>query len=363
MVPDRDGEPTERAPHGVDFVGAAFDALPAQVAVVDAEGVIRETNRAWRQFGTDNGFRGDVEMVGENYLSVCDGSEDEAATEAAAGIRSVLAGERTEFTLEYPCHSPNERRWFLMRAIVLPECEEPHALVMHVDITDRKEAELRVEANNETLSTVASVLSHDLRNPLNVAMGRAEQLARDPTVDPETVAEQTESIRSSLDRMNAIVHDALVLASGSEGIDAEHVKLGAVTRDAWSNVETDDLTIEINDDATLVADASLLKQLLENLFRNAIEHADGVETVTVGITDRGFYVADDGRGVAPEDRERVFETGYSTNKADGNTGMGLAIVEKIADAHDWSVRLVDASDRSDSDRPGTRFEFDGVTLG
>ena len=112
-----------------------------------------------------------------------------------------------------------------------------------------------------------------------------------------------------------------------------------------------------------MADASLLKQLLENLFRNAIEHADGVETITAGITDRGFYVADDGHGIAPEERGRVFDTGYSTNKADGNTGMGLAIVQKIADAHDWSVRLVDASDRSDSDRPGTRFEFDGVTLG
>ncbi|WP_415379129.1 ATP-binding protein [Halosimplex sp. TS25] len=343
------------------LVAATFDALPAQIAVVDADGVIRETNRAWRQFGAENGVRGERDMVGENYLAVCDGSDDESATGAAAGIRSVLAGERTEFSLEYPCHSPDKRRWFLMRVIALSEYDDPHALVMHIDITDRKEVELRVSANNETLSTVASVLSHDLRNPLNVAMGRAEYLATDPAVGPEVVAEQTESIRSSLDRMNAIVDDALVLASGSEQIDTEHVSLGALARDAWSHVETGGATLDVSADGTLVADPGLLEQLLENLFRNAIDHAEGVETIAVGTTDSGFYVADDGPGITPEDRERVFETGYSTGEADGNTGMGLAIVRKIADAHGWDVALTDARDRTDTDRPGARFEFEGVT--
>ncbi|WP_459192947.1 sensor histidine kinase [Halosimplex sp. J119] len=353
-----DGRPT--ATDGSDLVGAAFDALPAQVAVVDADGVIRKTNRAWRRFGLDNGLRGDSGMIGEDYLAVCDADDDETASEAAAGIRSVLGGERGEFTLEYPCHSPDERRWFLMRAITLSECEEPHALVMHVDITDRKETELRVAANNETLSTVASVLSHDLRNPLNVAMGRAERLADDSDIDPATVAEQIVPIRSALDRMNAIVDDALVLASGSRGVDPERVDLGTAARDAWSHVETDGLTLDIVDSEGVVADPGLLAQLFENLFRNAVDHADGAETVAVGTVPGGFYVADDGAGIAPEDAQHIFETGYSTGTSDDNTGMGLAIVQKVALAHGWEVGLADSSDRAAGDQSGTRFEVSGV---
>ncbi|WP_436907996.1 ATP-binding protein [Halosimplex marinum] len=356
---DGEGNDARSAGEGSDLVAAAFDALPAQVAVVDADGVIRTTNRAWRQFGLDNDLQGDPDMVGENYLAVCDAADDETASEAAAGIRSVLAGERPEVTLEYPCHSPDERRWFLMRAIALPEHDEAHALVMHVDITDRKEGELRVEANNETLSTVASVLSHDLRNPLNVAMGRADQLVEDPGADAAAVADGAASILSALERMNAIVDDAVVLARGSDSVDTERVRLGTVAREAWSHVETGDASLEVRDDVTVLADASLLAQLLENLFGNSLDHGGG-GTVTVGATTDGFFVADDGPGVAPADRERVFDAGYSTNKADGNTGMGLAIVRKIADAHGWSVRLTDARTPTDGASRGARFEFAGV---
>ncbi|WP_123536984.1 PAS domain-containing sensor histidine kinase [Halosimplex salinum] len=390
---DSSGERERRESAGDDLVAAAFDALPAQVAVLDGEGVIRETNHAWETFGRDNDLQGEVDMVGENYLSVCDHSEDDSAADAASGIRSVLAGERAEFALEYPCHSPDERRWFLMRALALPECDDPHGLVMHVDITDRKEAELRVEANNETLSTVASVLSHDLRNPLNVAMGGAQFLADDPDADAETVAERSASILSSLERMNAIVDDALVLARDSERVDTERVDMGTVARDAWSHVETGGATLEVVDDATLVADASVLTQLFENLFRNSVEHGstssrpqadDTVEhgstsppshapedsaehgeatpTVTVGTLADGFYVADDGPGIAAADRERVFDVGYSTNKSEGNTGMGLAIVRKVADAHGWTVDVTDANDGVSGDRSGARFEFRGVAL-
>ncbi|WP_135366203.1 PAS domain-containing sensor histidine kinase [Halosimplex halophilum] len=342
------------------LTAAAFDALPAQVAVVDSEGVIRATNRAWREFGAANDLGGGVDMVGEDYLAVCDGSDDETATEAAAGIRSVIAGERSSFSLEYPCHSPDERRWFLMRAIELSEYDAPHALVMHVDITDRKEAELRVEANNETLSTVANVLSHDLRNPLNVAMARADLLAETPG-DADAVAEHAESISGSLERMNDIVDDALVLARGSDAADTEHVDLGTVARAAWTNVETGSATLDVLDEVALVADASLLAQLFENLFRNAVEHA-GDGRISVGVTFDGFFVADDGPGVAPGDREQVFDAGYSTNEADGNTGMGLAIVRKVADAHGWSVRLTDARTPTDGTPRGARFEFAGVEL-
>jgi len=359
-------DPGERRPATESLVAAAFDALPAQVAVVDADGVILQTNRAWETFGLDNDLQGDTDMVGENYLSVCDAGDEDAQT-AAAGIRAVLASEREAFELEYPCHSPDERRWFLMRAIALPDCESGAALVMHVDITDRKEVELRVEANNETLSTVTGVLSHDLRNPLNVALARAERLLESPDADAETVTEEASAVVRSLERMTAIVEDALIIARGADDLDVEHVSLGTAARRAWEQVETGDATLTVADDATVVADASLLAQLLENLFRNSAENGGDDIAVAVGGTADGFYVADDGPGIAPDDRQRVFDSGYSTNKGDGGTGLGLTIVRKVAEAHGWTVRVTDAVDREDGDGggddgPGARFTFVGAEV-
>ena len=344
--------------HGHDDVSvAAFDALPAQVAVVGGDGVILETNRAWRAFGADNGLQGSLDSVGENYLTLCDGADDDTATAAAAGIRAVLAGDREEYTLEYPCHSPDERRWFLLRVNPL-EGAESRALVMHVDVTERREAELRVAARNETLSTVAGVLSHDLRNPLNVALGRADNLARNPDVGPESVAEQAGAITRSLERITDIVEDALVLAGDTDRVDIDRISLETVARDAWSHVETGEATLHVDADATLLADTSLLTQLFENLFRNSTEHAGEAPTVTVGVTPDGFFVADDGPGVPAKDRERVFEVGVST--AGGGTGLGLAIVRKVAAAHGWDVALADPGER---DGPsGACFEVSGVAI-
>jgi len=368
------------------LTAAAFDALPAQVAVLDADGIILRTNRVWAEFGLDNDLQGEVDMVGEDYLAVCDASNDPAASTAAEGIRSVLAGERESFSFEYPCHSPNERRWFTMRAIRLSVDDGAHALVMHTDITERKEAELRVTAHNERLETVAGVLSHDLRNPLSVILARAEYLARDD-LDPATAVDQAETIASSARRIDAIIDDALLIARETRSVDRESVDLERVATDAWSHVETGDARLVVADTGTVAADRSLLSQLLENCFRNAVEHGstspdsqtrrDAVEhsstspdsrarqdavdhgpadvTVTVSPIEGGFAVADDGPGIPGEEREAVFEPGYTTNAAGGGTGLGLSIVRAIADAHGWDVTVTDA------ESGGARFEFTGVT--
>jgi signal transduction histidine kinase len=95
------------------------------------------------------------------------------------------------------------------------------------------------------------------------------------------------------------------------------------------------------------ADPERLRELLENLLGNAVDH--GGRSVRVGATDEGFYVADDGPGVPPEEREQVFERSYTGD--DGNTGLGLTIVRRIAEAHGWTVRVVESEDG------GARFEL------
>jgi excisionase family DNA binding protein len=129
-----------------------LDVLPAHVAVVDESGTIVAVNEAWKRFAEANG--GDLRQVGEgvNYLEVCDsakGEQSKGATAFAEGLRSVLSSGREEFTLEYPCHSPDERRWFVGRVRRFPDNGTNLAMVSHESITDRKLLEERLEYREE----------------------------------------------------------------------------------------------------------------------------------------------------------------------------------------------------------------------
>jgi len=121
---------------------AILNALPAHIAMLDARGVIVSVNESWRTFAVANVLQGPGYGIGLNYLDICDRADGAAAAEArqaAQGIRSVLAGSATSFSLEYPCHSPYEQRWFLLTVTPLAD-ERSGAVVMHLNITDRRRA-------------------------------------------------------------------------------------------------------------------------------------------------------------------------------------------------------------------------------
>ena len=233
------------------------------------------------------------------------------------------------------------------------------------DITDRKEHIQQLQRQNDRLDEFASVVSHDLRNPLNVAGGRL-QLAKD-----ECESEELAHVEGALDRMGALIDDLLTLARQGETVtNFESIELAPLVETCWATIETTgaSLVVEIDSETSIRGDTSRLKQVFENLIRNAVEHGstssrsrtgDAVEhggpdlTVTVGELDEGFYVADDGPGIPEEDRGQIFDAGYST--ADAGTGFGLSIVDQIVGAHGWSVQV------TESEAGGARFEITGVS--
>ncbi|MBX0294474.1 PAS domain-containing sensor histidine kinase [Haloarcula nitratireducens] len=221
------------------------------------------------------------------------------------------------------------------------------------DISDQKDREERLQEQNERLDEFASIVSHDLRNPLQVASGSLELARHEAT--PE-VEDRLDSIGDALERMEALVEDTLTLAREGQDIeDTEVVDLRIVAQGAWNGVFTEGAACSIETSRTVLCDPGRLTELFENLFRNALEHGGTDEspvTVTVGELEDGFYVADDGPGIPADERDAVFESGYTT-VGDG-TGFGLAIVETIADAHDWDVTLTESEDG------GARFEFTDV---
>ncbi|WP_430503706.1 GAF domain-containing sensor histidine kinase [Haloparvum sp. PAK95] len=238
----------------------------------------------------------------------------------------------------------------------------------------------RTEAKIARLDRFAGAVSHDLRNPLNVAMGRLEM---------EREKRDTENLRvatSALDRMEDLITDVLTMArQGQDVSEMESVSLASITEGCWDSIRSPDSELRGVGDLTFRADQDRLKQLFENLFRNSVEHGstssrtgsgDSVEhgstsdrqrtedstlvradtgvTITVGaLADGdGFFVADDGPGIPESDRQAVLEPGYSTG--DEGIGLGLAIVDSIASAHDWELTI------TESDAGGTRFEIRDV---
>ncbi|MFB6184446.1 MAG: PAS domain S-box protein [Haloarculaceae archaeon] len=259
--------------------------------------------------------------------------------------------------------------------VVLRDGDPPEGYTIYTDITDRKDRERRLQRQNDRLEEFASIVSHDLRNPLNVASGYAELLAR------EYNDERVEKLDDAIERMDALIEKVLAMARQGRVVEEpEPIAMRPVIERCWGNVATGPSSLSVDAAFTLVADRERIAQLLENLFRNAVEHSDGPVTVRVGPIDDGtvssaesgdpsssaesgdlssfveggFYVADDGPGIPEGDRERIFETGYSTSE--GGTGLGLNIVEQVASAHGWEVRV------TDSETGGARFEFTGVEL-
>jgi len=205
---------------------------------------------------------------------------------------------------------------------------------------------LRFQRQNERLENFANTISHDLRNPLNVASGRLE-LAKS-----ECDSEHLDHVEQAHDRMEALIADVLTLAlEGATATEINVVELAATAKQCWQNVATERATLVIETDQLINADQSRLQQLFENLVRNAIDHGSDDVTVTVGDlpNDRGFYIEDDGPGMSEEVQQQAFQSGYST--ADDGTGFGLTIVQEIVEAHGWDIRVTE--DESD----GARFEI------
>ena len=343
-----------RAGHA--FAQAALNAMDSPLCVVDADGTIVMVNQAWRDFGRDNTSGADgPDFVGTNYLAVCDGAMGPNAAESApmaVGLRSVMAGERHEFRLEYPCDSPTERRWYV--AVVRPfQGERGFMVVTHQDITALKQAQqAQLDTNTELLRSNAHLeqfayaASHDLVEPLRsvassvqlLQMRYAGQLdARADTFIAHAV--------SGAARMQVLITDLLTFARiNGDSQQRRAVSMEAALTNAIANLETAivDSNAQITHDPLpqVRAQSGQMTQLLQNLLANAIKfRGDKPAIAHVGARQAEhewvFSVADRGIGIEPPYFNRIFELfkRLHTREEYAGTGIGLSLCKKIVEHH------------------------------
>jgi signal transduction histidine kinase len=224
---------------------------------------------------------------------------------------------------------------------------------MLTDVTDRERYREELERQNERLEQFASLVSHDLRNPLSVATGHFELLREEMEVATDN--DHAAAVERGLTRMDELIDQILALARDGQPIEQwDAALLSSVVGECWEMIETSTAELHFDDDLTFKADEARLQRLFENLFRNAIDHGGPDVRVSVGALPdrRGFYISDNGPGIPEENRESVFEPGYTTREE--GTGFGLAIVAEMVAAHGWEIQL------TESEAGGTRFEILGV---
>lgn len=408
------------------FAVAAFDALLANIAILDGEGKIIAVNLAWERFAQINapvqpgqelaGPEVADSSLGVNYLAICDattGADQPYASSIADDIRAVLAGQAGGET-EYPCELPDGMHYYLARVSGFVQDGGRYAVVAHEDITRRKLAEMSVQRLNSTLeqrvqersqqleaqndelrrtqlaleesggvleqnnvalvesnlqlAQFAHVASHDLQEPLRIVGAYSDMLRHRYADVLDTRAQgYLNHITEQVTRARQMVRDVLSFSSvgdqhSSETIDLESLWKETVQLLTWPP----GTEVYCGPLPKVQAGQGQLRQLLTNLLGNSLKfHAqlplkvsltrapdDG--TVPPGMAE--LVLSDNGVGIAPEYRSRVFGMfqRLHSRTASGGNGIGLAICKRIVEQHGGSIWV---GVPGDGEQGGTAIHF------
>jgi PAS domain S-box-containing protein len=294
----------EEARRQGDLARGVLESVFFPVCVIDRDGVIRTVNRAWTEFAEENGGSPTASGVGANYLAVARAAAkvDADAEAAASGLTAVLDGTLAGFDMEYPCHGPDEERWFRMAVAPLTGIG---AVVTHWNTTVERRARAVLEDLVASKDRFVAMVSHEFRTPLTAVLGLAEEL-RDGDFGPAETDEFHRIIAEQARDLSNMVEDLLVAARVEADairvhvteVDLRHevdVALGSMPPEFAFSVEVDRASIE----AKVVADDGRLRQVLRNLVANAFRHGAAPVRIVGRDVGGGFAidVIDHGDGV------------------------------------------------------------------
>ena len=320
-----------------ELARSVLDAVHFPVAVVADDGEILDVNDAWTTFTLENDGDPSETGIGVNYLEACTAATgiDPGLGKVVAGIAGVLSGQTDSFSFEYPCHSNEAERWFMMEVSPI---EGIGAVIAHIDMTSEVQARQSLQDIISDKDRFLATVSHELRTPLTAVVGFAEHL-RSGHATPEDLPDHIDVLADQAREVADLVEDLLLagrldtdtIVIRPEPISAETV-ITAITR-PWTDTTFD---IAIDDDAqTVLADPLRTRQIMRNLVTNAIRHGEPPITIRVHreATTVLIDVIDVGPGVPPASADQLYQP-YADltvmHGQPGSVGLGLYVSQRLA---------------------------------
>lgn len=344
----------------------ALDALDSHIAIIDVAGTVVWTNRAWRHFSEHNGGAADA-YLGWSYLDQCvhvEGASAEGAPSVASGLREVLDGQLESFDHQYPCHSPEEERWFRLQATRFGTGDRAHVVIAHNPITAAKQAERMMRKAKEAAedadrikTVVLNGISHEMRTPLNAVVGFTQIMADDPSL-PTGLQRHARQVLEGSARLSELIEDVIAIAQnegrGTELNDSEFDLHDLVERAVSvfgpaCERKGVGLQLEIAPGTPqwVISDFSRMRQALLHMVSNAVKFTEeGRVDVAVSAEPAGTQPAEDpwrirvvvndtGCGIVPEATEQIFEPFEqlgARQPSPRGVGLGLTIARAVATA-------------------------------
>ena len=347
---------------------AILDSLPAHIAVLDKNGIIVAVNDPWKKFAEENGLpESESVCAGTSYIAVCQRAADMAdpfAREALEGIQSVLQGKREDFTLEYPCHSPTQNRWFQM-TVVHPHFNGLGAIIIHANVTERRCWEEKIkelveeraayarklEVLNNSLKTFNYTVSHDLRTPLNRMILRVQMIEQlHGNQFNEECKKDLHGVYESVLQMNDLITTLMDFSELScIDIYRQNIDLGVVAQEVALELSQSEperkVQFSIATGIMVNCDPKLAKLVLMNLLGNAWKFTSKKEEAIIEFGARDIagkttcFVRDNGPGFDDSQIEKLFTPFQRLRGSEEHNGhgIGLATVERIVARHGGTV--------------------------
>ncbi|QGM47230.1 hybrid sensor histidine kinase/response regulator [Methylocystis heyeri] len=349
------------------MIRGILDSLAHEVAVIDEAGKVLAVNERWLRFGRENGVAPGANSAGVDYLGAirpAAAAGDPVASAVLEGLLALLAGKRRDFTLEYPCQTPDRMLWFVMHA-ARTDWRPGAVVISHTDITERVEAEQRLLEATEKLREAdtrkdefIATLAHELRNPLTPIKNAAYLLRRQlPDFDKK---ERSVALLSMVDRQTThllhLVDDLLDLSRiscGKIGLKRETVDLREILRHsvevAQRNIEMGAHKLEVSLPETpmsVYGDPVRLAQVFANLLDNAAKYTQHGGAIRLSAEPRGaeavVLVSDNGLGIPADMLPRIFDLFTQVDRKiarprGGGLGIGLALVKRLLELHGGTI--------------------------
>ena len=360
------------------FWQSTLDSLTSHVAVVDENADIIAVNESWCRFADENGLGWTDYGVGRNYLQYAEGAASdsvEGADEAAKGIRQLFNEQWNTFELEYPCHGPDQERWFRMQGTRFHDSHGVRIVLAHENITQRKQAELELERaladlkdaqkslvdqeRQRAFTTMASGIAHDFNNALSPILGFSKMIVDNPKLldDRDKTLRYLNHIQKSATHAAETVQRMRKFYRPGEEETFAEIDLNAVVTDAVSltqprwkeeaaaNGMDIDVQTELEELPPVRGNEAALNEVLTNLIFNAVDAISDGGVIRIATKQSGgsvvLEVNDTGGGMSEETKDRCFDPFYTT-KDTGGSGLGLATITGIIQRHDGDMTVESA---------------------